>query len=190
MKVITLVPYWTDMKLLIRIYKKLFRRSFRRRFPPDRYPFSDGLCNFMDDHPECEAALKLSQPKRFITIPLIFTSGLPKGHSKSADEIIGIWYYDKDRPFCKFHNKSCAFKQDFIVNAGSADKEFVVYTAYKSHPPFVQQIKKFFSDYGSNGKFYHDGNKEWEHHYETSSNLPSEPSLRRLANIIETASHW
>jgi hypothetical protein len=176
------------MEKLLRLYRKLIHKSFRKRFPPDKYPFSDDLCNFIDAHPETEAALKLSSPGRFVTIPLIFTSGLPVSHPKAADEVIGIWYYDKNKPFCRLHKKACVFKQDFIVNVAQKGKEFIVYTANKKSPPYVQPIDKFFKVYGSNGKFYHDKNKAWNHHYATVRDLPNELRLRILASTIEASS--
>lgn len=173
------------MKQLRKFFRNILGISMRKRYPPTNYPFSDDLYKFMENHPEAEAALKLSSPKRFITVPLIFTSGLPQGHAKSADQVIGVWYYDKAKATCRFHNRVCNFKQDFIVNVGTLGKEYVVYTASKKSPPYSQPISIFFKEYGSNGKFYHDGNKEWNHHYESSKDLPAEPNLVKLAQAIE-----
>ncbi len=173
------------MMLLRKIFRNLLGVSMRKRYPPDKYPFSEDLYKFMENHPESEAALKLSNPKRFVAIPLIFTSFLPQNHVKSEDEIIGIWYYDKAKVPCGFHKRVCNFKQDFIVNVGALGKEYIVYTADKRHPPHVQPISKFFKDYGSNGKLYHEVNKEWSHHYETAKDLPNEPRLIQLASTIE-----
>lgn len=158
--------------------------SMRKRYPPEEYPFSEDLYVFMEHHPEAEAALKLSAPERFVTIPRIFLSWLPDNHPKAADQIIGVWYFDKNKPYCRKHKKICTFKQDFIVNLGDKGKEYVVYTARKQPPPYVQPIRKFFDEYGENGKFYHEG-KQWNHHYAAVDDLPDEPALRQLASTIE-----
>ena len=175
------------MGLLRKFLRNLMGTSMRKRYPPNKYPFSDDLYEFMENHPEAEAALKLSSPKRFVTIPLIFTPSLPQGHAKSADQVIGVWYYDKAKATCRFHNRVCNFKQDFIVNVGTLGKEYVVYTASKKTPPYSQPISEFFKVYGSNGKFYHDGNKEWNHHYENANDLPAKPNLVMLAQSIEAS---
>jgi hypothetical protein len=156
----------------------------RTHYPPDKYPFSEDLYIFMEAHPEAEAALKLSSPERFVTIPIIFTSGLPSSHPNTADQVIGVWYFDKKKPYCNMHRRVCTFKQDFIVNVGKLGEEYVVYTADKKPPPYVQPLRKFFDVYGDNGKFYHDGT-QWNHHYGAVQDLPNEPNLRQLASTIE-----
>ncbi len=172
------------MVMLRNFFRNLFGISMRKRYPPEKYPFSDDLYFFMENHPEAEAALKLSNPRRFVTIPRIFLSYLPDSHVKAADQVIGVWYFDKNKPYCRKHNKVCAFKQDFIVNVGELGKEYIVYTADKKPPPYVQPLSKFFNDYGENGTFYHDGN-QWNHHYATVQDLPDEPELRQLATVAE-----
>lgn len=172
------------MGRLRNLVRNLMGISMRKRYPPEQYPFSENLYTFMESHPEAEAALKLSTPKRFVTVPRIFLSWLPGSHPKAADQIIGVWYFDKNKPYCHIHKKVCAFKQDFIVNVGELGKEYVVYTARKKPPPYVQPISKFFDEYGENGKYYHKG-KQWNHHYATVKDLPDEPTLRQLASKIE-----
>jgi hypothetical protein len=157
--------------------------TFREQFPANEYPLSDELCAFIDAHPKAREALKFNNTKRFMPIPLIFTSGLPTTHPRHADEIIGIWYIDKNDKLCPRHNKVCRFKQDFIVNIEKGNQDFVVYSAGKQHQKYVRPMKEFFSAYGQNGSYYHDG-KQWNHHYATITDLPDEPNLRKLASNL------
>jgi len=152
----------------------------REKFPKDKYPFSDELCNFMDQHPEFFQSLKLAKPNRFVFIPIIFTSHLPVGHPKSADEVIGVWYLDKKS---LKENSKPLFKQDFIVNIGKSNHEFISYSAVNKDGKYVRPIKEFFKNYGENGKFYHDG-RRWQHWYNDTSDLPAEPNLKYLAEKI------
>jgi len=150
--------------------------SFRRKFPASKYPFSDALCSFWDKHKEAFQSLKLSNLNRFAVIPVIFTSRTPYPHEKCKDEVIGIWYLDKQKNI---------FKQDFIVNVKGKHKEFISYSANNNNGKYVRPLKEFFEKYGANGKFYHDG-KRWQHHYRNLEDLPDEPNLKRLAKEILT----
>lgn len=134
----------------------------------------------MDEHPEFLKSLKLSNSKRFDFIPLIFTSHTIPSHEKNADEVIGLWFLDKEKAFCKRHKTVCLFKQDFIVNTKKENKEFISYSSDNDKGIYIKPIKDFFVLYGNNEKFYHDG-KCWQHHYQNVENLPEEPRLRKLA---------
>jgi len=111
----------------------------RKKFPKKYYPFSDELCAFMDREVDFYNSLKISQPKRFVFVRIIFTSHTPAGHLLEKDEVIGMWYFDKN---------NAKFKQDFIVNKNSDNKEFISYTAKKVVKKFcsryVQEIDNFF----------------------------------------------
>lgn len=154
--------------------------KFRDQFPSDKYPFSNELCAFMEAHNDARAALKASNVKRFVTLPEIFTSYTPATHKLHEDEVIGVWYIDKSDEFCKMHHKVCRFKQDFVVNVGKKDREYVVYAANMKVSKHVRPIAEFFSKYGQQGKYYHNG-EVWQHHYKNISDLPNENGLKKLA---------
>jgi len=157
--------------------------TFREQFPADKYPLSDELCTFIDSNPKAREALKFSNTKRFIAIPLIFTSNTPKTHPKHKDEVIGLWSIDKSGEFCSRHKTVCSLKQDFIVNIEKKNQDYVVYTADRKFKKLVRPIKEFFKVYGQDGKFYHNG-KEWNHHYAKIDDLPDEPNLRKLVSEL------
>lgn len=147
-------------------------RSLLLKFLYKKYPFSDSLKNFMLTHSGFFQSLKLSSPNRFTSIPLIITSHTPMGHPRYQDEVIGMWYLDKSGQQCRRHRRICKFKQDFIVNLGTLNIEFVSYTENKSVGKYVRPLSEFFKHYGNRGKFYHDGS-EWQHHYGSIDELPS-----------------
>jgi len=153
--------------------------SARLKYPKKNYPFSDELCNFMDKEPDFYNSLKIVNTNNFIFIPIIITSHTPVNHPLYNDEIIGMWYYDKK------NNGLNTFKQDFIVNKDSANKEFVSYTAKEIvknyNSKYVQEIDNFFSKYGNNGKYYYNGSR-WQHHYKDINKLPQE--LKAAATVL------
>ncbi len=150
-------------------------------FPANKYPFSPELCSFMDSNPAFFESLKLSKPERFILLPLIFTSYPPY----NEDEVIGIWYLDKKMSLCTEHNTICLYKQDFIVNVNFKNQKFISYSTNNKGNDCVKSINEFFSQYGRNGKFYHN-NLVWEHHYKDIEDLPDEPNLRNVALIAKS----
>jgi hypothetical protein len=131
--------------------------TFREQFPASKYPLSNELCLFVDNHPQVRSGLKFSNTERFLPIPLIFTSTLPSTHDKSKDEVIGLWQIDKQDNLCPRHNRVCRFKQDFIVNIGHKNQDFVFYSADYKYKQLVRPIKDFFATYGQGGRYYHDG---------------------------------
>lgn len=157
------------------------------------YPFSNGLRKFMYKSTGFFNSLKLSNRKRFEFIPLILTSSTPNTHNKSDDQVIGMWYVDKNN----LNNDSQPiFKQDFIINLNSDDEKFVSYTSNcviedknLSNDPSVKKIEKFFSIYGNEGKYYHKDNEKWEHHYSSIEDLPTNKNLvlqaRKIKNYLE-----
>jgi len=156
----------------------------RQDFPANRFPFSDEICLFMDNHPEFKNSLKIVNPNRFKYISLIFTSHTPPTHPFSNDQVIGMWYIDA----INFRlSRFPLFKQDFIVNKDSNNIEFISYTTRpivrRANSPFVQPIQDFFRIYGQNGLFYHN-NQRWAHHYDNITDLPNEPRLRLMARSL------
>lgn len=79
-------------------------------------PFSDELNNWCKTHREFFSALKNIYPEKFISPAMIVTSYPPTG-----DEIIGVYTYHHEM-------KKPIFKQDFIVNVGRLNTEFILYT--------------------------------------------------------------
>ncbi|MBI5151356.1 MAG: hypothetical protein HZA34_02150 [Candidatus Pacebacteria bacterium] len=158
--------------------------SARQNFPAASYPFSDEICFFMDNHPEFLTSLKLSNDNRFLYIPLIFISSTPSTHPLFNDQVIGMWYIDKTNVRA---NHLPFFKQDFVVNKNSNHMEFITFTTAKIvsrlNSPYVKLINDFFSDYGNNGQYYHNGNR-WDHHYNSMNDLPNEPRLRIMATNL------
>ena len=136
-------------------------------------PFADELKSWCKNHPEFAVALKLD-PNKFVTLQAVSitrTTNAPK------DEIIGFYVY-------AHYLKTPKFKQDFIVNVGSNNQEFVLYTADTKgkETRYVKHIKAFFSKYGKNG--HYNGT-----HWVTIDKLPDELKPRaqdaiRLAKII------
>jgi hypothetical protein len=170
------------IKIRLGIYfgiKKIFL------FPHKEYQFSDWLCEFMDKEEDFFNSLKLSNPKRFILIPrVIILSHTVPPHPKYNDQVIGIFYYDRDPNLCREHNRFCRFKQDYIINLNSANQEFISYSGFRRKGRYGKPIVRFFAEYGNNGTFYHNG-LQWHHHYQNVGDLPNEPVLRSEAAKIE-----
>lgn len=107
-------------------------------------PFSDELKAWCKTRPEFAQGLKLDVNK-FITLQAVSTS-----HTTNSpdDQIIGFYVY-------AHYLKTPKFKQDFIVNIGSQNKEFVLYTADTngSETAYLKHINAFFSKYGKNGHY-------------------------------------
>lgn len=109
-------------------------------------PFPIELQAWCSSHPNFKKALKLSNPDRFIPLGMIITSHSPV---KPQDEVIGFFAYDY------FQEQ---FKQDFIVNLGGLNTEFMLYTSLPSgksglYGKYVHHIKDFFLKYGSDGSY-------------------------------------
>jgi hypothetical protein len=153
----------------------------------DKYrklPISDDLLNFMDAHPDFEESLKLSNTDRFVCLNHFILSQQPPSTTHHQDQVVAMWYADKwnirsgIQPF---------FKQDFVVNLGMRNQEFVSYTSKRSHPPYVYSLSAFFAKYGDGDKYYHrQGSKPWVHHYNDISDLPEDDHLRAEAESIKT----
>ena len=102
-------------------------------------PFSDPIIKWCGDHPEFQHALKIVYPERFITLQAIAISYSPY---KPKDQVLGLFAYD-------YKDEQNRFKQDFIVNVGSENKEFVLYTRLpnRKYSKYVRDINEFYSTY-------------------------------------------
>lgn len=103
-------------------------------------PFSQELVDWCKSHLEFLAALKNIYPEKFISPAMIVTS-----YPSSGDEMIGIYTYHHEM-------KKPIFKQDFIINKGNLNQEFILYTRNPSgSSKYVKDIKEFFAQYGKYG---------------------------------------
>jgi len=109
-------------------------------------PFSDELIAWSRVHPELKEALKPMHPERFIALGHVTTSYSP---NKPDDQVIGFYAYDYIAE---------QFKQDFIVNIGGTNSEFVLYTRLPKenkslHGKYIKDINEFFAVYGKRGDY-------------------------------------
>lgn len=139
-------------------------------------PFSRELINWCKIHPEFQSALKIIYSERFLTLGAIVTSYSP---NYPTDEVIGIYTYDYIR-------KHPIFKQDFIVNKGKLDNEFVLFTRNPKcgSTKYVKDINVFYATYGKDGYYINS-------HHLTLEQLPAELRERgnrtiALANKLKT----
>lgn len=102
-------------------------------------PYSPGLKAVIKKDPGFAGALKVNNPRRFVSAGAIMITRSPL---VPEDKIIGFYVYDY---------KEDKFKQDFIVDIEGKDKEFVLYTGLRrSSGKRVKHIKEFFDKYGKN----------------------------------------
>jgi hypothetical protein len=109
-------------------------------------PFSAELIAWCSFHPEIKQALKVANPERFIALGHVTTSFSP---NKPDDQVIGFYTYDYIAE---------RFKQDFVVNVGDTNTEFVLYTRLPKenkdlHGGYVKDINEFFVVYGRRGDY-------------------------------------
>jgi hypothetical protein len=130
-------------------------------------PFSKELIEWCKLHPEFQSALKVIYSERFVSLGAIVTSYSP---NFPQDEVIGVYSYDYKR-------KNPIFKQDFIINKGKLNKEFVLYTRTKGKSSkYVKDINDFYASYGKGG-FYINS------HHLMLEQLPSELRERGISAI-------
>lgn len=122
-------------------------------------PFSPGLKKWCKDHPDFTKALKIIYPERFITFQAISTSSTA---TYPNDEIIGVYAVD-------YGIKKPRYKQDFIVNIGRNDDNFILYTSKQSglQVKYIKHINDFFATYGKDGSYT-------DTHWPTFDQLPDE----------------
>ncbi len=90
-------------------------------------------------------ALKSTHPEKFISLGAVVVS---RSTVIPEDQVIGFFVYDYGaRPM---------FKQDFIVNKGARNKEFVIYTRYPSeNNKYIKDISLFYEKYSDYPKKTH-----------------------------------
>jgi len=107
-------------------------------------PFSDELSAWCKANPEFLVALKNIHADKFISLMAIVTSCSP---NFPDDEVIGIYTYD-------YQGKNPVFKQDFIVNKGKLNQEFLLFTRNPAGSSrYVKDINEFFTAYGKGGYY-------------------------------------
>ncbi len=131
-------------------------------------PYSKGLKSFIFSNPDVVKALKITNYKGFISLGVIIISSSPLA---PEDKVIGFYVYD-------YKSRSEKFKQDFIVDIGSKDKEFILYTRFSG----VKKSKKIrdindFSEKYSKNKYY------VKSHHLKFEQLPKEIKPRALKAI-------
>lgn len=129
-------------------------------------PYPKNLKDLIIGDPDFAEALKVNNHTRFVSLGAVVTSYSPL---VPEDEVIGFYVYDY---------KENKFKQDFIVNIGKKDKEFVLYTRF-SNPnknKRIKDISQFFAKY-SKGKYY------IESHHPKFEDLPDVIKPRALEAI-------
>ncbi|MBI2669674.1 MAG: hypothetical protein HYX20_00790 [Candidatus Yanofskybacteria bacterium] len=159
-------------------------QQLRTGYPAPHYPFSNTLLAFMANDNNFYSSLKLANSTRFQIIPVILTSHTVLPHPLSADQVIGIWYFDK----VNFNTGNTPFfKQDFIINVGTRHTDYISYSAANSNGQSVKPIREFFRLYGSGTKFYNRNARHpqrWQHHYDNVINLPRSAELRAWAKKL------
>ncbi len=132
-------------------------------------PFSDELVNWCNKTPEFKTALKVIYPERFLTLQAVSITYSP---NVPEDQVIGIFAYDR---------KLRKFKQDFIINKGKLNKEFVLYTKLPGPNPnygkHVKHINEFFIVYAKDGLYKNT-------HHLTYDELPNNEIKSRATKVI------
>jgi hypothetical protein len=128
-------------------------------------PFSDGLKQWCRDHPDFTKALKIIYPNKFITMGMVVVTHPP--HCPN-DKVIGFYIYH-------YSLKNPMFKQDFIVDVGKQDNNFVLYTRQGLVPQnsYIKDINDFFSNYGRDGNYL-------RAHHVSFEDIPDEGKPRAL----------
>lgn len=138
-------------------------------------PFSKELKEICFSDADFSKALKINNPKRFVSLGAVITSVSPLC---PQDQVIGFYTYD-------YGAKIPKFKQDFIVNIGNQNKEYILYTRKPKGitSKRVKDINEFYEKY-SQGKYY------IESHHPKFEDLPEILKPRaidavRIANNIK-----
>lgn len=131
-------------------------------------PFSNELKGWCKFHPEFMTALKNIHYEKFVSLGAILTSFSP---NYPKDEVIGIYVYDYSRKFPMF-------KQDFIVNKGKLNNEFILFTRNPKNlsSKYVRDISEFYLTYGKGGNYINS-------HHLSFDELPEELKPRGLEAI-------
>lgn len=133
-------------------------------------PYSKSLKDLILSDPDFSTALKINNHTRFVSLGAVVTSYSPL---VPDDEVIGFYVYDY---------KEDKFKQDFIVNIGKKDKEYILYTRFSktNKNKRIKDISQFFERY-SKGKYY------VESHHPKFEDLPDiiKPRALEAINLAE-----
>jgi len=136
-------------------------------------PFSRELKKWLEGHDDLLRALKITNHERFISLNAVITSYSP---NYPSDQVIGFITYDKGI-------KNPLFKQDFIINKGELNKEFILYTRLKNQKAnkFLKDINEFYATYGKGGYYPNT-------HHLFANDLPEELRERAIMamNYAET----
>ena len=133
-------------------------------------PFSKELMQWCQAHADFMESLKNVHLRKFISLGAIVTS-YPTNNPQ--DQVIGVYTYHYQR-------KNPIFKQDFIVNLGNRNKEFILYTRSKNgkKSKYVKDINDFYMKYGNTGDYVNS-------HHLTFNQLPGEirPRAEHAINL-------
>jgi hypothetical protein len=110
-------------------------------------PYPQQLKEYCRVNPDFALALKTVHPDKFVSLGAVIVSQCP---IVPEDEIIGFLVYD-------YGAKPETFKQDFIVNIGGKNNEFVIYTRYSKvrKSKYIKDISQFFQKYPTYSKDIH-----------------------------------
>lgn len=131
----------------------------------DIQPFSDGLKQWCKDHDDFTKALKIIYPAKFISMGMVVVTHPP--HYPN-DKVIGFYTYH-------YAMKNPKFKQDFIIDLGKQDNNFVLYTRQNLVPQnsYIKDINAFFDTYGQGGNYL-------RAHHVSFEDIPEEGKPRAL----------
>lgn len=109
-------------------------------------PYPQKLRDLCLANPDFANALKTTHPKKFISLGAVIVS-YPQS---TSDEVIGFLVYD-------YGQKPEKFKQDFIVNVESKNKQFIIYTRFSGvkKSKIIRDINLFYQKYPSYPKNSH-----------------------------------
>ena len=106
-------------------------------------PFSKELVAWCKSYPEFSRTLKIVYPEKFITLGAIVTSHCSY---KPEDQVIGIYTY-------AYKMKRPIFKQDFVINKGSLNRQFILYTRFPNKSKIIKDISEFYKTYGQDNNY-------------------------------------
>jgi len=106
-------------------------------------PFSNELVEWIRERPDFKEGLKFSNPDGFLALGAVAWSRTP---DVPDDEVIGFFAYDINKKF---------FKQDFIINVGDTNTEFILYSKQpsKKYGKYVRHFNEFKAKYAINGHY-------------------------------------
>lgn len=125
--------------------KNVARTITREEAIIETMPFSKELVAWCKTYPIFSKALKIIYPEKFLTLGAVVTS-----HSttyKPEDEVIGVYAY-------AYTLKNPIFKQDFVINIGKLNKQYILYTRFPSPDRMIKDISEFYKTYGKGGNYF------------------------------------